>query len=69
MNNNNYEQALKTLSAVADAMERKNKIIEVLAWRVDVLSKVITRAGINIDDYLSIEEVAQYPKFSNKGDE
>lgn len=69
MNNDNYEQALKTLSAVADAMERKNKIIEVLAWRVDVLSKVITRAGINIDDYLSVEEVAQYPNFSNEEDE
>ena len=69
MNNNNYEQALKTLSAMAEDMERKNKIIEALAWKVDVLSKVVLRAGINIDDYLSIEEVAQYPKFSNKGDD
>jgi SMC interacting uncharacterized protein involved in chromosome segregation len=69
MNNNNYEQALKTLSAMAEDMERKNKIIETLAWKVDVLSKVVLKAGINIDDYLSIEEVAQYPKFSNKGDE
>lgn len=61
MDNNNYRQALQTLSAVADEMERKNKIIETLAWKVDVLSKVILKAGINIDDYLSIEEVTQYP--------
>ena len=61
MNKENYTQALKTLSAMADEMERKNKIIEQLAWKVDVLSKVILKAGINIDDYLSIEEVAQYP--------
>ena len=61
MNNNNYKQALQTLSAMADSIEQKNKIIEQLAWKVDVLSKVILKAGINIDDYLSIEEVAQYP--------
>ena len=61
MNNNNYKQALQTLSAMADSIEQKNKIIEQLAWKVDVLSKVIIKAGINIDDYLSIEEVAQYP--------
>lgn len=60
MNNNNYTQALQTLSAMADSIEQKNKIIETLAWKVDVLSKVILKAGINIDDYLSIEEVAQY---------
>lgn len=69
MNNNNYEQALKTLSAMAEDMEHKNKIIEALAWKVDVLSKVVLRAGINIDDYLSVEEVAQYPNFSNEEDE
>lgn len=61
MDNNNYRQALQTLSAMADSIEQKNKIIEQLAWKVDVLSKVILKAGINIDDYLSIEEVAQYP--------
>lgn len=61
MNNNNYKQALQTLSAMADSIEQKNKIIEQLAWKVDVLSKVILKAGISIDDYLSIEEVAQYP--------
>ena len=61
MNNNNYKQALQTLSAMADSIEQKNKIIETLALKVDVLSKVILKAGINIDDYLSIEEVAQYP--------
>ena len=61
MNNNNYKQALKTLSAVADEIERKNKIIETLAWKVDILSKVVIKAGRNIDDYLSVDEVAQYP--------
>lgn len=61
MDNNNYRQALQTLSAMADSIEQKNKIIETLAWKVDVLSKVILKAGINIDDYLSIEEVTQYP--------
>ena len=61
MNNNNYEQALKTLSAVADSIEQKNKIIEQLAWKVDVLSKVVLKAGIDIDSYLSVDEVAQYP--------
>ena len=61
MNNNNYKQALQTLSAMADSIEQKNKIIETLAWKVNVLSKVILKAEINIDDYLSIEEVAQYP--------
>ena len=61
MNNNNYKQALQTLSAMADSIEQKNKIIETLAWKVDVLSKVILKAEINIDDYLSIEEVSQYP--------
>lgn len=61
MDNNNYRQALQTLSAMADSIEQKNKIIEQLAWKVDVLSKVILKAGISIDDYLSIEEVAQYP--------
>ena len=61
MNNNNYKQALQTLSAMADSIEQKNKIIETLAWKVDVLSKVILKAEINIDNYLSIEEVAQYP--------
>ena len=61
MDNNNYRQALQTLSAMADSIEQKNKIIETLAWKVDVLSKVILKAGINIDDYLSVDEVAQYP--------
>ena len=61
MNNNNYKQALQTLSAMADSIEQKNKIIETLAWKVDVLSKVVLKAGINIDDYLSVDEVAQYP--------
>ncbi len=61
MDNNNYRQALQTLSAMADSIEQKNKTIEQLAWKVDVLSKVILKAGINIDDYLSIEEVSQYP--------
>ena len=61
MNKENYTQALQTLSAMADSIEQKNKIIEQLAWKVDVLSKVIIKAGINIDNYLSIEEVAQYP--------
>ena len=61
MNKENYTQALQTLSAMADSIEQKNKIIEQLAWKVDVLSKVILKAEINIDDYLSIEEVAQYP--------
>lgn len=61
MNNNNYEQALKKLSAVADSIEQKNKIIEQLAWKVDVLSKVVLKAGIDIDSYLSVDEVAQYP--------
>ena len=61
MNKENYTQALQTLSAMADSIEQKNKIIETLAWKVDVLSKVILKAGINIDDYLSIEEVSQYP--------
>ena len=61
MNKENYTQALQTLSAMADSIEQKNKIIETLAWKVDVLSKVILKAGISIDDYLSIEEVAQYP--------
>ena len=61
MNNNNYKQALQTLSAIADELEHKNKIIETLSWKVDVLSKVVLKAGINIDDYLSVDEVAQYP--------
>lgn len=61
MDNNNYKQALQTLSAMADSIEQKNKIIETLAWKVDVLSKVVLKAGINIDDYLSVDEVAQYP--------
>ena len=56
-----YKQALQTLSAMADSIEQKNKIIETLAWKVDVLSKVVLKAGINIDDYLSVDEVAQYP--------
>ena len=60
MDNNNYRQALQTLSAMADSIEHKNKIIKTLAWKVDVLSKVVLKAGINIDDYLSVDEVAQY---------
>ncbi len=60
MNNNNYKQALQTLSALADDLEYKNKIIETLAWKVDILSRVVLKAGINIDDYLSVDEVAQY---------
>lgn len=61
MDNNNYKQALQTLSAMADSIEQKNKLIETLAWKVDVLSKVVLKAGINIDEYLSVDEVAQYP--------
>ena len=60
MDNNNYRQALQTLSAMTDSIEQKNKIIEQLAWKVDVLSKVILKAGINIDNYLSVDDVAQY---------
>lgn len=60
MNNNNYKQALQTLSALADDLEYKNKIIETLAWKVDILSRVILKAGVNMDDYLSVDEVAQY---------
>ena len=56
-----YLYALNDLSFIASKLEEKNKLIETLAWKVDVLSKVILKAGINIDDYLSIEEVAQYP--------
>lgn len=55
-----YYSALNDLSVMADKLEEKNKIIETLAWKVDVLSKVIMKAGIDIDDYLSIDEVAQY---------
>lgn len=65
MNKDNYTQALQTLSAMADELERKNKIIETLSWKVDVLSKVVLKAGINIDDYLSVDEVAQYPNFKD----
>ena len=61
MDNNNYKQVLNDLSVMADELEHKNKIIEALALKVAVLSKVVLRAGININDYLSIEEVAQYP--------
>ena len=56
-----YYSALNDLSVMADKLKEKDKIIEQLAWKVDVLSKVILKAGINIDDYLSIEEVSQYP--------
>lgn len=58
---NRYKSALNDLSVMADKLEEKNKIIETLAWKVDVLSKVIMKAGIDIDEYLSIDEVAQYP--------
>ena len=61
MDNNNYKQVLHDLSVMADELEHKNKIIETLAWKVDILSKVILKAGININDYLSVDEVAQYP--------
>lgn len=54
MDNNNYKQVLNDLSVMADELEHKNKIIETLALKVDVLSKIVLRAGINID------EVAQY---------
>ena len=60
MDNNNYKQVLNDLSVMADELEHKNKIIEALALKVAVLSKVVLRAGININDYLSIEEVAKY---------
>lgn len=53
MDNNNYKQVLNDLSVMADELEHKNKIIETLALKVDVLSKIVLRAGINIDDYLS----------------
>lgn len=56
-----YSSALNDLSVMASKLEEKNKIIEQLTWKVDVLSKVILKAGINIDDYLSIDDVAQYP--------
>ena len=61
MDNNNYKQVLNDLSVMADELEHKNKIIEALALKVAVLSKVVLRAGININDYLSVDEVAQYP--------
>ena len=60
MDNNNYKQVLNDLSVMADELEHKNKIIETLALKVDVLSKIVLRAGININDYLSIEEVSKY---------
>ena len=60
MDNNNYKQVLNDLSVMADELEHKNKIIEALALKVAVLSKVVLRAGININDYLSIEEVEKY---------
>lgn len=57
----NYRNALNDLSLMADKIEEKEFIIKTLAWKVDVLSKVIMKAGINIDDYLTINEVAQFP--------
>lgn len=56
-----YYSALNDLSVMADKLKEKDKIIEQLAWKVDVLSKVIIKAGIDIDSYLSIDDVAQYP--------
>lgn len=56
-----YSSALNDLSVMANKLEEKNRIIETLAWKVDVLSKVIAKAGIDIDNSLSIDEVAQYP--------
>ena len=49
------------MSLMADQLEEKDKVIKQLAWKVDVLSKVILRAGVDIDDYLSIDDVTQYP--------
>lgn len=59
LNSNNYEQALRTLSAMADELETKNKTIENLALKVELLSKVVLKAGINIDDYITINDVVQ----------
>lgn len=59
LNSNNYEQALRTLSAMADELEAKNKTIENLALKVELLSKVVLKAGINIDDYITINDVVQ----------
>ena len=58
---NRYRNALNDLSVMADQIEEKNKTIEQLAWKVDILSKVIMKAGIDIDSYLSIDDVDQYP--------
>ena len=59
LNSNNYEQALRTLSAMADELEAKNKTIENLALKVELLSKVVLKAGININDYITINDVVQ----------
>lgn len=59
LNSNNYEQALRTLSAMANELEAKNKTIENLALKVELLSKVVLKAGINIDDYITINDVVQ----------
>ena len=56
-----YLYALNDLSFIASKLEEKNKLIDALAWKVDILSRVLLKAGINIDDYLSIDEVSQYP--------
>lgn len=55
-----YSLTLNDLSVMADKLEEKERIIRQLAWKVDVLSKVIIKAGINIADYLSIDDVAQH---------
>lgn len=55
-----YSFILNDLSVMADKLEEKERIIKQLAWKVDILSKVIVKAGININDYLSIDDVAQY---------